>query len=78
MRQTDVRSSDCSRSSILGHKLVGINPQLDDVVDDRNERSKWKCSDKQCHKTKLQHCNINTTASLINGPHSAVMYEINV
>jgi len=68
VRQTDVRSSDGRRSAILTEKLVGINSNLDDVVEERKDGSKWKRSRKESYKTKLQNCNDNRTSfvSIIN------------
>ena len=57
---TDVFGLDSVRSSQLGDKLLGIEADLDHVVEKSEERSQRERRDKQRNKTKLDNWGENT------------------
>ena len=44
------------RSPQLCHKLLGVEADLDDVVEQSEERCEREGRHKQSHKAKLDHC----------------------
>lgn len=50
---TDVFSTYGNRTTQLSDKLLGVQPDLNNVVEQSKERGKWEGGHKQRHKAKL-------------------------
>lgn len=59
MKLTDVLSSGGHRSPQLGHKLLGVEPDFDDVVEQREERSQREGRHEERDEAKLDDCTCN-------------------
>ena len=68
---TNALSPECNWSLPDSNKLVRVEPNLNDVVEQSKERRKRKRSHKDCHKAVLYHCNTANT-----GHNEATSYTI--